>query len=85
MDGAIKNMYMPKKYVPLYSASALISKELLKTSGNKFPEGCLEDVFLESIALRNSFTGVVLPTTPSGQAFDKNVKAWHKRNLRIND
>lgn len=69
----------------LYSASCLISNKLIEKNNGLFPSGNLEDVFLESISIRNGFVSVILPIAPSGQAFDKNVYKYIDRFMRVND
>lgn len=69
----------------LYSASCLISKKLLIENNNVFPNGCLEDYFLEHFALSSGFTSAIIPIAPCGQEFDKNIYSSHRRILRIID
>lgn len=73
------------QYSNLYSASCLVSKKLLEVNNGLFPDGCLEDVYLESLSLRNGFSSVISPLTPCGQSFDKNIYAFYKRTMRIED
>ncbi|MCQ3914816.1 MAG: hypothetical protein MJ201_03490 [Mycoplasmoidaceae bacterium] len=69
----------------LFSASSLVSNELIKKNNNKFPEGCLEDYYLEHVAIITGFSGLIIPTAPCGQEFDRSLKAAIKRNMRIYD
>lgn len=71
--------------VNLYGASCLISNKLLQANNGVFPSGCLEDYFLESFALRNGFSGIIIPISNGGQLYDKNVFANAKRCLRCID
>lgn len=69
----------------LYSAACLISKNMLDSFNYQFPEGCLEDVYLECFGYKNGWNGYINPITISMQTFDKNIINFCKRTFRVDD
>lgn len=69
----------------LYSAACLISKNMLDSFNYQFPEGSLEDVYLECFGYKNGWNGYINPITISMQTFDKNIINFCKRTFRVDD
>lgn len=72
-------------YSNLYSASCLISKNVLQDNDGRFPDGCLEDIFMEHKTMGNGYVSIILPTASCGQGYDENVVKFFNRSMRIYD
>ncbi|MBD5423226.1 MAG: glycosyltransferase [Mycoplasma sp.] len=69
----------------LYSSACLIKKEVLSDFYMQFPNSCLEDYWLELLATKKYWYGLINPLTMSMQAFDKNINVNFIRIFRVND
>ena len=69
----------------LYSATCLINNKMLESFNYQFPEGCLEDFYLECFGYKNGWCGFINPITLSLQSFDKNIIGFCKRTFRVDD
>ena len=79
-----KNFIMSNE-VNLYSSACLIKKEMLKEFDLLFPDSCLEDGWLEMLATKKYWVGLINPFAISMQAYDNSILNSFNRLYRVND
>ncbi|MBR4025560.1 MAG: glycosyltransferase family 2 protein [Mycoplasmataceae bacterium] len=71
--------------VNLYSSACLIKKEMLKEFDLLFPDSCLEDAWLEMLATKKYWVGLINPFAISMQAYDNSILNSFTRIYRVID
>ncbi|MBR2849219.1 MAG: hypothetical protein IKB83_01780, partial [Mycoplasmataceae bacterium] len=65
--------------------ACLIKKEMLKEFDLLFPDSCLEDAWLEMLATKKYWVGLINPFSISMQAYDNSILNSLNRLYRVND